>query len=823
MKMNKYTTIITVFFLFLISFSASAQFEYYFPQKPFDPIPIKKLKPTDEYIGIIRIHDGFNFKFNRGVEEDFNFWGDTGFGGSNFAVLNAGFMVEARKRAALEDWYNKQRGLIKDEIEEYYNKDFNSFNEAVDKAFIDYGKSNYNYFDWNVSSLKSNHINTNRQYKARNKVNVRELHHLDYRKQEILSGNINNSIFTFSEIYGGIKLKDIKNVNGINTNWNIIKGFLDTNLPTEQNAKYHSDELGNLDDKFDNFMLGLQRNFYNNNLNPGQRLFLEQFSINLLKAYRANPNAFGAPNAPLNLNIPDNLGAGLLLPTGNQSILQSYLWGYSKRSVFDPNYYLKVLDEILINNGQSAVYGDVNKINRYLRYAYINIAKAQATVKRNNAFNDLMNSSTTEDILTDLFITALGERNNDFLDARPALRAEVEKYFKANNRSQYSHDGINWTLNQFQDNNVFPVNENLYKSKNNPLFQDASNQNRALKFDFKQQAITEGITNFGNVVAELLKDNVNPEFEGSLIRQIFNVNGLNVNSSIFNDWLGFGFHFVPNNGNSIEINFEGNFGTLLWNQGNSILTYMNNLEEYYTTYYCDCNCQSSELGYNSNLVSTMEPKWGQLANKGEILAEINSIPNLNSLTFEQQISALESHFNKNLSYTRNSNGVLSISNPLDDVDKYVYTEIAGWLDFLHIFKLFRWANSKGPLAALLAGETGEIYQGLNGNYSSFSYEDLPSNNVGVALYIRFGNKLKDGTISWSEAVGKALDEMKWVQPESAPNFDYIPHIINDKYPKNFTYKPLLGDALKNSHKNEFCKRNTTEQNNIREAQKKFPR
>ena len=36
-----------------------------------------------------------------------------------------------------------------------------------------------------------------------------KLHHLNYRKQEILNGNINNSIFTFSEIYGGIKLKEV--------------------------------------------------------------------------------------------------------------------------------------------------------------------------------------------------------------------------------------------------------------------------------------------------------------------------------------------------------------------------------------------------------------------------------------------------------------------------------------------------------------------------------------------------------------------------------------------------------------------------------------
>ena len=343
MKIYKYLCLITIMLLYTNSIFSQ-----------FDELDMRTLKMVDDEFLIDKNLYSF-YPINTGIVEDFNFYGDAGFGGSNFAAINAGLVAEAQKRAALEAWYVKQRGLIKDEIGEYYNLDFenhNNFNdnfkEAVDKAFIDYGKSNYNDFYWNVIRLKANLINTNKEYIARNTVNIRELHHLNYRKQEILNGNINNSIFTFSEIYGGIKLKDIKDVNSINNNWNIIKGFLDTNLPTEQNAKYHSVELGNLDEKFDNFMLGLQRNFYDDILNPGQRLFIEQFSINLLKAYRANPNAFGPPNALLDLNFPDNLGLGLSIPTGNESVLQSYLWAYSERSVFDPNNYIAIMDQFVL-------------------------------------------------------------------------------------------------------------------------------------------------------------------------------------------------------------------------------------------------------------------------------------------------------------------------------------------------------------------------------------------------------------------------------------------------------------------------------------------
>lgn len=197
--------------------------------------------------------------------------------------------------------------------------------------------------------------------------------------------------------------------------------------------------------------------------------------------------------------------------------------------------------------------------------------------------------------------------------------------------------------------------------------------------------------------------------------------------------------------------------------------YIDSFEEF-KVYYCDCFCDGSEVEFIDDLTNNMEPKWGQLANKEEVLTEINSIPNLSSLTFENQILALESHFNKNINYRR-VNGALEISNPGDSVNKYIYTEIAGWLDFHHVFKLFKWAKNRGVIGALPSGEMGEVYQWLRNNHSAYSYEDLPSNRVGVAIFIRFGRRLESGSISWKEAIGQALDEMKWVVPEKAPNYD----------------------------------------------------
>ena len=241
------------------------------------------------------------------------------------------------------------------------------------------------------------------------------------------------------------------------------------------------------------------------------------------------------------------------------------------------------------------------------------------------------------------------------------------------------------------------------------------------------------------------------------------------------------------------------------------------------TYSCNCACEGNEDQWIDNLSENMEPKWGQLANKQELIAEINAIPGFDALSFEDQINALVDHFNSNLMYDINDSNEPYIIDPDQDVNKYVYTEVAGWLDFHHVFKLFKWAKDNGPFNAIIAGEMGETMQQLSGNNSAYSYEDLPSNNVGVAFFIRFGADIEAKNITWQQAVDQALTEMQWTEPEDAPNFDYIPYLHNEFYPKNFTYAPLLGEALKAYHKQKFCERPAYEQYRIKEVHEKFPR
>ncbi len=237
------------------------------------------------------------------------------------------------------------------------------------------------------------------------------------------------------------------------------------------------------------------------------------------------------------------------------------------------------------------------------------------------------------------------------------------------------------------------------------------------------------------------------------------------------------------------------------------------------------NLIGSEILWDFDLSTIEEPKWGQLANVQEILDEINNIPNLNNLTFDMQINSLINHFEKNLMYGRDEQtGELFIQNPQNRVRRYIYSQNGGWIDFHHVFKLFKWAKNNGPINGILGGDMGELMQSAKQNASAFSYEDLPSNLFGVATFVRFGFDLENGNITWHDAIQVALNEINCLEPEQAPNFQYIPHIVTTgAYPQNFTYSPLLGDQLEEIHRDYFCKRPIKEQINIKEAHENFPR
>jgi len=91
------------------------------------------------------------------------------------------------------------------------------------------------------------------------------------------------------------------------------------------------------------------------------------------------------------------------------------------------------------------------------------------------------------------------------------------------------------------------------------------------------------------------------------------------------------------------------------------------------------------------------------------------------------------------------------------------------------------------------------------------------------MYIRFSQDLALGNLTWHQAVETALSEISCIEPEEAPNFEYIPYIINEFYPQNFTYTPLLGEELREYHKQKFCERPINEQLRTKQVHELFPR
>lgn len=143
-----------------------------------------------------------------------------------------------------------------------------------------------------------------------------------------------------------------------------------------------------------------------------------------------------------------------------------------------------------------------------------------------------------------------------------------------------------------------------------------------------------------------------------------------------------------------------------------------------------------------------------------------------------------------------------------DVKRYVYTEKLGWIDMHHFYYFAASTAVSGPDVARQVGKNLEKLQGTIGrDASSYSYEDLPSNEAGVQFYQKYGEALLSGRLSIVEATKLFLNEAGAVDPSKAPNIDYIPQVIrnNDPPMKNTSPTPLTGSALKKAHEERFQK------------------
>ncbi|MBK7098056.1 MAG: hypothetical protein IPH58_06520 [Sphingobacteriales bacterium] len=242
-------------------------------------------------------------------------------------------------------------------------------------------------------------------------------------------------------------------------------------------------------------------------------------------------------------------------------------------------------------------------------------------------------------------------------------------------------------------------------------------------------------------------------------------------------------------------------------------------------YECSCNCGGSEPEM-ADASTVYEPKWGQLGSKSDIVSEVKyakgKIPT--SSSFEKQLENLRNYFEKNRMWGRNESGeLIELSTPDAAINRYVYTENRGWIDMHHLFYAsFLAEKHNNSIQAEEELSLGEWIQWLKKNESAFSYEDQPSNKAGIEFWRSYKGYLKDGSMTIDIAVDDFLYRNGAKDPAEAPNYDYIPHIINNKYPKNFTGKGYTGEILKQKARESYCSKSITQQNNIREAHQKLP-
>ncbi|MCT4638329.1 MAG: RHS repeat-associated core domain-containing protein [Bacteroidales bacterium] len=247
-----------------------------------------------------------------------------------------------------------------------------------------------------------------------------------------------------------------------------------------------------------------------------------------------------------------------------------------------------------------------------------------------------------------------------------------------------------------------------------------------------------------------------------------------------------------------------------------------------------------------------EPRWGQLANLGEILRAVQVglanfqgvAPNYHWLTrvfntqadlnrwsqqsmIRQQFNALATHFegNRRFKYNHSTGGFDETSPSSANVDRYIYTEKQGWIDMHHFFKFAAFAIydvDEIPNATIGSYVSEAIQDYYKDNASGFSYEDLVSNKIGFEFGLKYGDAILAGKITIESALIEYMNSLEAVEPEQAPNFDFIPYAAtNDNRNTKFDGNPLIGIELRNAARNVYNRKAKVEEEQVMSEQQKI--
>ncbi|CAA0183155.1 exported hypothetical protein [Tenacibaculum maritimum] len=457
-----------------------------------------------------------------GELEDFSFsWSNYSF---TTALHNRAILHEAQINAQRDRWYRRQLDLIKEYLENKYNRTYASYDEAKNDVFL---RTERDHIYPSSRPPRNKYYRLINDGKKKVTYNIGNLKALEIRKTEIQSGNIDNSGIPFMYI-NGTSLADITSVNILNNyigrhtdylKFDISEKYINTNI-------FRKIETLPGDVNFESHLLNLKNNYYNG-FNDWDRLNLMHFFLNYehIKKYLSSP--YILPTEFSNFYAIDKA-----TPTNIED--------YARRNRGGGKHLLANECRIRIP-GPRPIYKDIPK----------------CLAAQRNYIDNLLSSSNSLDALAEMAIQGLGTRNVNFLKARPDLKQKVINYFKANDFSRPSHNAINYLLNQYQDENPFIVDTSLYFSPVDLLIGDIEDLNRAVEFCSHGEGNVQGVPHFGNVLAALFETETDNDFKGFIIREMFKGKGINVpeQNVVPNSWYGENFKFVNRDNGCIRIEF----------------------------------------------------------------------------------------------------------------------------------------------------------------------------------------------------------------------------------------------------------------------------
>lgn len=198
----------------------------------------------------------------------------------NTAVLNETYIRRAADKK-LREWYERQKGIIENFLENKYHKQFSSFNEAKDYAFIDFELKNITI---NVAPIVSAKNSDKRQRALKKAVHIKGLKALKIREAEIKAGNTNKPLYPDFEV-NGTPLKNLKSTAAVTAAYNnLLNQFVDNTWKGYESG-YIAKILGI---PFNNKVLKTKNNYFGS-LGTWDKLDFMQFIIHYEQITKTTP------------------------------------------------------------------------------------------------------------------------------------------------------------------------------------------------------------------------------------------------------------------------------------------------------------------------------------------------------------------------------------------------------------------------------------------------------------------------------------------------------------------------------------------------------